>query len=322
MKRKFVIIASIVLILFFGFLFFAPIEFGIKKQISIKASIIDVAKQITDLRNWPHWNTALKKQDTSLFQFSGITNNVNSFLRFNDHEYTIVQQNAVFVIVKENNQKEKPVYHSLYAFPDSFGTSTNVLWIKNVSPFTWLKEKMNPSGEVEAELNSLKNFMEDPQQFYGFDIRIGPVVDSLVITKTATSLKTNVPKTISELYKNIFEYAKENNIYVPENSPRMANFYPINKDSVKIMAALPVHKKAPVKNGIVFLEMPSHGKMLMGEYEGSYAGIKKLYAAMNQYFSDKHLQLVAAPYEKYLTNPQSSQDSLHMKIKIYYPILQ
>ncbi len=322
MKRKFVVIASIVLILLFGFLFFAPIEFGIKKQISIKASIIDVAKQITDLRNWPHWNTTLKKQDTSLFQFSNSTNNVNSFLRFNNREYRIIQQNAVFVVVRENNEKEKPVYHSLYAFPDSFGRSTNILWIKNVSPFTWLKEKIKPSGKVEADLNSLKNFMEDPQQFYGFNIHVGPVVDSLVITKSATSLKTNVPRTISGLYKNIFEYAKENNIYVPENFPRMANFYPINKDSVKIMAGISVNKKAPNKNGITFLEMPSHGKMLIGEYEGDYAGLKKLYAAMNKYFTDKRLQLIAAPYEKYLTDPQSAQDSLHMKIEIYYPILQ
>jgi effector-binding domain-containing protein len=274
------------------------------------------------LRNWPHWNTTLKNQDTSLFQFSNISNNVNSFLRFNDHEYTIVQQNGAFVIVKENNEKAKPVYHSLYAISDSFGTSTNILWIKNVSPFEWIKEKLNPSGEIEVDLNNLKNFMEDPKQFYGFNIHREPVVDSLVITKTAVSLKNNVPKTISKLYKNIFDYAKENNIYVPENSPRMANFYVINKDSVKIMAGLPVNKKTPDKDGIIFLEMPSHGKMLIGDYEGDYAGLKKLYAAMNQYFADKHLQMVAAPYEKYFTNPQSAKDSLHMKIEIYYPILQ
>ena len=322
MKRKFVIITSIILILIFCFLFFAPIEFGIKKQISIHASIIDVTKQITDLHNWPHWNTALKKQDTSLFQFSNITNNINSFLRFNHRQYTIVQQNGAFVIVKENNENARPVYHSLYAFPDSLGTSTNILWVKNVSPFAWIKEKLNSSGEIEADLTSLKNFMEDPNQYYGFPLRIQFIPDSFIITKNAVTSKNNQTKTLAQLYSSIKEYAAANNIQINPNDPRIANYYNLNNDSVKITAGIPVSKKAPAKNDITYMEMPPRGRALVGYYEGDYTGLKKLYAAVNKYYVDKHLQSIAAPYEKYLTNPQSTQDSLHMKIEIYYPVLQ
>jgi len=322
MKRKFVAIASIFVILIFCFLFFAPIEFGIKKQISIKASIIDVTKQVTDLRNWPHWNIALKKQDTSLFQFSKITNNTNSFLRFNNRQYTIVQQNGAFVIVKENNENARPVYHSLYAFPDSLGTSTNILWVKNVSPFAWIKEKLNSSGEIEADLTSLKNFMEDPNQYYGFPLRIQFIPDSFIITKNAVTSKNNQTKTLAKLYSSILEFAAANNIQINPNSPRIANYYNLNNDSVKITAGIPANKKAPEKNNISYMKIPPRGKALVGYYEGDYARIKKIHIAMNQYLADKHLQPIAAPYEKYLTNPQSAQDSLHMKIEIYYPILQ
>jgi effector-binding domain-containing protein len=322
MKRKFVIIASIILILIFCFLFFAPIEFGIKKQISIKASIIDVTKQITDLRNWPHWNSALKNRDTSLFQFSKITNSTNSFLRFTDRQYTIVQQNGAFVIVKENNENARPVYHSLYAFSDSLGTSTNILWVKNVSPFEWIKEKINSSGEVVADLNSLKNFMEDPNQYYGFPIRVQFIPDSIIITKNAVTSKNDRTKTLAKLYNSIKEYAASNNIQINPNNPRVANYYNLNNDSVKITAGIPVSKKAPEKNDITYMEIPQHGRALVGYYEGDYAGLKKLYTAINKYYVDKRLQSVAAPYEKYLTNPQSAQDSLHMKIEIYYPVLQ
>jgi effector-binding domain-containing protein len=67
--------------------------------------------------------------------------------------------------------------------------------------------------------------------------------------------------------------------------------------------------------------MPSHGKMLIGYYQGDYAGLKKLYVAMDNYVFDKHLHIIASPYEKYFTNPQSAQDSMHMKIELHYPIL-
>jgi effector-binding domain-containing protein len=66
--------------------------------------------------------------------------------------------------------------------------------------------------------------------------------------------------------------------------------------------------------------MPSHGKLLVGFYEGSYTGLKKLYTAMNRYIVDKQLEIIAAPYERFLTNPVSSYDSLHMKIELCYPI--
>jgi effector-binding domain-containing protein len=66
------------------------------------------------------------------------------------------------------------------------------------------------------------------------------------------------------------------------------------------------------------LEMPSGGKILTGYYEGDYEGFKKLYAAMDRYVGDKGLKLIAVPYERYLTDPRSIQDSLHMKIGIYF----
>jgi effector-binding domain-containing protein len=69
------------------------------------------------------------------------------------------------------------------------------------------------------------------------------------------------------------------------------------------------------------MAVPPKGRAVVGYYEGNYAGLKKLYAAMEKYIYDKHLHPVAAKYEKYLINPHSSADSLHMKIEIYYPIL-
>jgi effector-binding domain-containing protein len=66
--------------------------------------------------------------------------------------------------------------------------------------------------------------------------------------------------------------------------------------------------------------MPSKGKMLTGYYEGVYPGLRKLYEAMDRYVTDKRLKLIAVPYERYLTDPRSAADSLHMKIELCYPV--
>ena len=156
--------------------------------------------------------------------------------------------------------------------------------------------------------------METPNLYYGYLIEKRGVIDSLVMTEKIITLKKNQTSAIIKLYRDILEYASMNNFNVNASSPRMANYYEINKDSVQIMAGIPVDKKAPEKSNISYLEMPSHGKMLVGHYEGDYAGLKKLYHAMDKYLIDKHLHTIASPYEKYLTNPKSSDDSLHMKI--------
>jgi len=81
-----------------------------------------------------------------------------------------------------------------------------------------------------------------------------------------------------------------------------------------------LNKRVPEKNGIKYLKMPPIGRMLVGEYDGDYHNIQLLYRSIERYMSDKHLRKVALPYEKYLSDPQSPTDSLHMRMEIYYPI--
>jgi effector-binding domain-containing protein len=319
MKKRILLIVSLIIVVVFCFLLFAPITFRIQKQIIITAPLIKVANEVTDLKNWLHWNIGLKTKDTSSFKMSEKTNNNNAWLRTDNDEYNIVNENAADITVKEKNAG-KEIYHSIFVFPDSNIKVTRVLWIEKLTPVNWLKEKSDPSVNIEANLESLKNYLEDVKQYYGFDIQLQKIKDTLVIAKITVASKTNQQKTLADLYKDILAYANKNDLGINDTTPRMVNFYEINKDSVKIMAAIPVNKKAPLINDLSYLEMPSHGKLLVGFYEGSYTGLKKLYTAMNRYIVDKQLEIIAAPYERFLTNPVSSYDSLHMKIELCYPI--
>ena len=87
------------------------------------------------------------------------------------------------------------------------------------------------------------------------------------------------------------------------------------------MAGIPVAGKAPVKNGIAFLEMPSGGKMLIGFYEGPYFSLPNLYHAMEKYIIDKNLRKISSEYEKYVNSPAPANDSMRITLELHYPIL-
>src|SRR5579862_355696 len=167
MNRKFVLISLVILIALFCFFLFGPVAFGIKKQITISGSIITVSRQVTELKNWPHWNEALKKQDSSLATLSGQN---KSLLRYQDLEFAVLKDNPADITVKESSGNRK-IYHSIFVFPDTNSALTHVVWIENLPLFSWMKEKMHSSGIVEKNLANLKNYIEDPKEYYGFDIR-------------------------------------------------------------------------------------------------------------------------------------------------------
>jgi len=318
MKKRIWILIVCLIVLVISFLLWAPVHFGIKKEIVIRIPIYNVSGKLTNLRNWKQWYPSLKNKDSSSFIYSSTTNQTNSSLQAGGHLYTIVNTNPAYILVKDEAENGNTDYHAFYAFPDSMGIATRVSWIKSVSPFNWLKELIHPDTNMKDGLNNLKKSLEDPAEFYGFPISVGPVTDTIVATKTAVAKEADKIATLRKLYMEINQYTKQNNI--TPGSIRIANFSFQSQGNLKISAGIPASRKGPEKNGITYLEMPRGGKMLIGQYEGPYSGLTKLYTAMEKYITDKQLHKVAIQYERYLTDPLSADDSLHMKIEIYYPI--
>ena len=317
-KKKRYIILSL-LLLFICILLFAPITFGIKRQISISKPVMRVAVQVSDLKNWLHWNNSLKDSGGVQVKMSPETNVAGAWLQTRDRRLEVTQYTPSFVVVQETNGSSR-VFHEVFVQADSILNKTTVVWIDNFSPFSWVKEKIFPTQHAEENLQDLKNYLEDVKQYYGFDIHVGRVIDTFVLSKLAVCLKTHKNEVMASMYQKIFDYAKACNISVPANTPRMAHFSELGNDSLKIVVGVPVIKKTPSADGVSFLEMPTLGKAAIAHFLGDYKDIKKLYTALNQYMFDNHLQQIAAPYERYMTNPQTSQDSLKMVIDLYCPL--
>jgi effector-binding domain-containing protein len=316
MRRKSLLVI-IALLIIIAVIAWAPLHFEIKKEIRIETPIEYVGRQFTDLRHWKNWNVAVRRLDSSGIKYSASSSGINAFLQSGDLLFTIIQTNPAFVLVRSGRPGTRE-YHSLYAVSDSFGKSTEVTWTRSLPPARWLKEKIIPDGEMEEGLKNLKNTLEDPLHIYGFPIRIGPVTDTLVITCTATCAKKDKIAELNRLYQGIYGYAKRRKMPVADS--RMANFTFRGKDSLQIDAGIPTSVNGDPENNISVLRMPTRGRMLIGSYEGPYSGLGKLYSAMGKYTRDKRLMKVAAVYEKYLTDPKSATDSLHMKIELCFPV--
>ena len=196
--------------------------------------------------------------------------------------------------------------------------ATNLSWTKSIPLSSWLREKLHGSNEMRNGLEKLKKNSEDPEFAYGFPIYIGPVADTLVITKKTIAPREQVVPALKNLFGELKAYAAENRILTAPY--RMAAFNYHGNGEVEIMAGIPAENKAPEMNGINYLKMPRGGRMLVGKYEGPYTSLHNLYSAMEQFRIDRALQGIAVKYEKYLTDPVTHEDSLHMKIEIYYPI--
>lgn len=317
-KRKWIVVITTFVILLFCFILLLPIPIELKREIKIESSLVNVSSQVTDLQNWAHWHPLLINKDTTLFSYSNGSKTVNATLHIHRHDFTIVKTNPVDITIDEKDE-EKEIFESLTIKPDAYGRFTYVQWIKVITPYIWLKERYNLTSEIENGLQNLKNFMEDPYQFYGFPIEIRPVVDTLVIIKQAVVTENDLHNTIQKLFSNLQQYTLANKIN--GNVKRIAGFIPAGNNKVEVTAGLVVNKKAPEKEDIHYLTMPKEGRMLVGHFDGDYKNIKLLYNALEKFITDKHLKTIAMPYEKYLTDPYSSEDSLHMKIEVYFPIL-
>lgn len=295
-KKSVIILASMLVLIFIGVLL--STQFGIKneKEIMVSKPILEVSPVLTDLKNWPFW-----------------------FPEAGKYQFHVISSNPAGVTVKAEQANIQSIY-IISVYPDSIPSNTHIKWTTLISGFDWLKQKLFfPADNPEARIGELKKYFESTKAFYGFDINMGKVEDSLVLTKGVMVKKTDLVTSLGQLFKELEDFANREHLRTNIDSCRMATFYDETEDSVHIAAGIPIASRvSPGQDGIRLLEMPAKGRMLIGAYEGPYKDISKLYGAMRKYTFDKKLIVIGAPYEKFLSSPR---DSLNMKIELHFPVL-
>jgi len=176
---------------------------------------------------------------------------------------------------------------------------------------------LSPDALPLSPIHDLKSFMEDTRRHYGFDLRVVPVRDSLILTASMPRHQTDSAGT-THLYRRLLQL-----IHLRHLSADTAFFYKTligSGDSARIAVGIPVHQPTKDTAGITLLHLPPGGKLLTSSWRGTYGSRQRLYDAMALFMKDENLRPVALPLEKYLIADTLVHPDQHIAIDIFYPV--
>lgn len=303
--KKIIILASLLaLVIVLSF-----ISFNNARQIIIKAPLYDVAKQINDLNNWKKWYVDLQNDDVNV---SGKFN-TDQTLKTEFYTYTLHHITPVAILITKK-KSVTTLSSSIELIPINDST-TSVSWKERLNFFEMIKRSINTRHSRKTNLDNLKKLMEDPNNKYGFFIKIVPVKDILILTAETKLIDNTSTHTVAFLYNQLETFIKENNLRSEKNY-----FYTTQLSDNKIAVGIPVYKQVKNTENIKFLQLPGNGRLVEGIYTGKVADKRSIYNAINSFMLDQHLKQVAQPLEQYNVADTVLNNNEDVNLKIYYPV--
>lgn len=303
MKKWIVFILLFIILLLAGIFLFIPSNTKIKGNKQIAANLNAASRHLLNYAQWASW-------------WPG-----DSLLHLNDHHYLVkpVAMDVTEVTISGNKNitpgyiKFYPVSNDTISIVWQFelpGTSHPIERVKNYFYARALKD------DVLLIIKSMANFIQTPQNLYGFDVQQTTVKDTLLVaTRTAINHYPNTDE-VYKLVDKLRKYIKQSN--AKETNQPMLH---INKvDSMyQYMVAIPVDKELPGQGDIQMKRMVP-GNILVAEIKGGEATINEALQAFENLISDYKQTSPAIPFQLLVTNRQEVRDTSRWITKLYYPI--
>jgi hypothetical protein len=239
---------------------------------------------------------------------------------FKDYTINSTIQNAVDVVLHNGNDTINTKL--VLIFPG--GDSTIIHWdcslVAGTNPFSRL-HTYNTAVEIKKSMDSvlskLRLLASDPENIYGLHIDKASVKDTVLIsTKT---ILDHYPATneIYNLVNKLNDYAIQSGALITGNP--MYNITPGEKDTVRLMVALPVNKLLPQHNSIIPVRMVP-GNFLSTQVSGGEATVRNALAEMQNFITDNSKTSMAIPFSYLVTNRMDEPDTTKWITQIYLPV--
>lgn len=141
-----------------------------------------------------------------------------------------------------------------------------------------------------------KQLVEDPARRYGFNILLHPVVDSLIVTRTAVAPQALADSTWNSLF-HLLRAEMQNARIVPKADYAYLSAVGEGNGEVLYAVGIPVSQRPPATSSLQVLALPSRGRLITGHAILSQK--EALAKAMDDYVYDQRLKRVAQPMERY-----------------------
>ncbi|AMR31555.1 hypothetical protein A0256_09005 [Mucilaginibacter sp. PAMC 26640] len=163
---------------------------------------------------------------------------------------------------------------------------------------------------------NLKNYLEDPLQYYGFAIKNQVVENKVMMVIRQKSARNNICQDNLAAFRYLLNFSTSEKLKI--TGPVELQYVASMSDSAEVMIGLPVAKKLPQAIRIQYMDTYG-GKVLVGYFKGKYKDRQKLYAAMNLYLADHYLHEQTKPLEKFSNNQLPDKDESTVDLQIIIP---
>jgi len=309
MKKK-LIAATIIIVLIAAC--FIPVT--LQQSLTIKSTFFNTYEQFARANNWKKWRSDLR--DTWMSDSSKITTQAtgNTFsIACKELTLQVTNIDGYSFNVDEKNA-DGELFYNYTVTPKKEQNQAQVVVSEKKSFIKYLSGLFSGNSLPETHLGDIKRFMENPDLYYGFNIRKVHVTDTNIVVLTKTVPAKSQFDEAGQLLSALKQYAASKQLR--QVQPLIAQFLPGRNDSVRLKIGLPVDKKIQTQPPFLFMTMPPGGYFYTTTYTGKLSNKIKAYSALYQYFRDRAMQTPILPFETYLDNklPIADTSQVHLRL--------
>jgi effector-binding domain-containing protein len=182
--------------------------------------------------------------------------------------------------------------------------------------YYWKAQKI--SKITDELLLQAKLYVENSSDFYGYNIKMEKVVNSIITVSTQTTREATLYEQVKYNFESIQSYISKNKLQPTGNF--MLSVTRLSKDSLRIMTGIPTNKFANPEGNINYMQLPLGGWLASANFKGFYKDREKVYAAMQEFTRDKELSIISQPFEILLNDQLPDSDSSVVALKICFPV--
>lgn len=288
-------------------------------QLTIMASFDNTVSQVMQPGNWKNWYPNIKKSrlaDPSSYRLNENKSARTFTITAGGDSFHIDQRTPLSYRVHAVTDG-RPAVFAFAVLPMRSPDRTEIVVGTRTRLLYRLLRFVRPPSPGVAAIIGLRSYLEDVQAFYGYPIAIRKVTDTVYLTAQALLGRHDLFKRIPGLFSEIDRFIRDKDLRIADDPA--VSYGPLQKDSLHVMAGIPVNRMVAADGPVTCMQMPK-GRMLVGRYDGAFAGRAALYAGMQRYMADHHLSAVADPFERYTDRRLPVSDSSTIHIELYFPI--
>jgi hypothetical protein len=171
---------------------------------------------------------------------------------------------------------------------------------------------------VTALTDSLRNYMDKPENVYGFSVKEIKVTDSVLISTRSTFNHYPGEKEVDSMIQLLRKYISSQKA-VEKNYP-MLNVHLNGDNKYETMVAIATERLLPANGSFSPKLVLKGGNVLEAKFTGGPAGIKKAFEEFENYRLENSFSSPAIPYQLLITDRMKEQDTAKWITKMYYPV--